>query len=232
MSLNNLGTHLFNLGRREAALAAMQEAGDIFGGLAQSRPEDALIPYARSLSSIGVIFSALGRREEALAASQEAVDICRRLAQSRPEDDFLSGLAWSLSNLGRRLSDLGRREEALAASQEAVDICRRLAQSRPDALLSDLAWRLRGLGLALAAAERHADAAAAAREGLMTIAPFVERYPQVFRELTRELTHDYLSACKKSGTEPDQALLARVSSAPPRARLSHEEPEAGSGSGP
>jgi len=185
MSLNNLGTHLFNLGRREAALAAMQEAGDIFGRLAQSRPEDALIPYARSLSSIGVIFSALGRREEALAASQEAVDICRRLAQSRP-----------------------------------------------DALLSDLAWRLRGLGLALAAAERHADAAAAAREGLMTIAPFVERYPQVFRELTRELTHDYLSACKKSGTEPDQALLARVSSAPPRARLSHEEPEAGSGSGP
>jgi hypothetical protein len=116
----------------------------------------------------------------------------------------------SLNNLGGGLPDFGRREEALAATQEAVDIYRRLAQSRPDAFLPNLAMSLGRHGRALAAAERHADAAAAAREGLMTIAPFVERYPQVFGELTRALTQDYLSACKKSGKEPDQALLARV----------------------
>jgi hypothetical protein len=68
----------------------------------------------------------------------------------------------------------------------------------------------RGLGHALAAAERHADAATAAHEGLTTIAPFVERYPEVFVELTRALTQTYLAACEKSGTEPDQVLLARV----------------------
>ena len=120
-SLNNLGADLSNLGRREEALAASQEAVDIYRRLAQTRPDAFLPDLAMSLNNLGACLSDLGRREEALAASQEAVDIYRRLAQTRP-DAFLPDLAMSLNNLGVDLSNLGRREEALAASQEAVDI--------------------------------------------------------------------------------------------------------------
>jgi hypothetical protein len=63
---------------------------------------------------------------------------------------------------------------------------------------------------ALTAAKRHAEATVVAHEGLMKIAPFVERYPHAFDEPIRALAQDYLSACEKSGTEPDQALLAQV----------------------
>ena len=126
--IDTLGIRLSDLGRREEALAATQEAVDIHRRLAQSRPDAFLPDLAVSLNNLGTDLSDLGRREEALAAAQEAVDIYRRLAQSRP-DAFLPDLARSLNNLGNRLSDLGRREEALAAAQEAVDIHRRLAQS-------------------------------------------------------------------------------------------------------
>ena len=122
---------LSNLGRREDALAASQEAVDIYRRLAELRPDAFLPNLATSLNNTGAMLSNLGRREDALAASQEAVDIYRRLAELRP-DAFLPNLATSLNNTGAMLSNLGRREDALAASQEAVDIYRRLAELRPE----------------------------------------------------------------------------------------------------
>jgi tetratricopeptide (TPR) repeat protein len=208
-SLTNLGNRLSNLGRREEALAASQEAVDIYRRLAQTRPDAFLPGLARSLNNAGAMLSNLGRREEALAASQEAVDIDRRLAQTRP-DAFLPDLASSLNNLGIRLSNLGRREEALAASQEAVAIRRRLAQTRPDAFRPNLARSLGVLAHALAQAERHADAAGAFWEGLAVIAPFVERHAQAFGGLAGDLGRHYAAACEKAGTAPDTALVERV----------------------
>jgi tetratricopeptide (TPR) repeat protein len=120
-SLSNLSIRLSQLGQREEALAASQEAVDMYRRLAQRHPDAFLPELASGLNYLGGDLYRLGRREEALAASQEAVDIQRRLAQSRP-DAFLPDLARSLSHLGNRLSDVGQREEALAASQEAVDI--------------------------------------------------------------------------------------------------------------
>jgi tetratricopeptide (TPR) repeat protein len=114
--VGTLGVRLSNLGRREQALAAAQEAVDITRRLAQMRPDAFLRDLAGSLNNLGAMLANLGRREQALAATQEAVDIRRRLAQTRP-DAFL---ATSLNNLGLMLSNLGRREQALAATQEAV----------------------------------------------------------------------------------------------------------------
>ena len=83
--LNNLGTRLSELGRREDALKAAQEAVDIYRRLAKDRP-DAFLPYlAGSLNNLGIMLSELGRREEALKAEQEAVEIRRRLAKDRPD---------------------------------------------------------------------------------------------------------------------------------------------------
>ena len=90
-----------DLGRREDALAAAQEAIDIYRRLAAERPDAFLPDLATSLNNLGNRLSDLGRREDALAAAQEAVDIRRRLAAERP-DAFLPDLATSLNNLGDR----------------------------------------------------------------------------------------------------------------------------------
>ncbi len=112
---------LSELGRREDALAAAEEATGIYRRLAAERPDAFLPDLAMSLNNLGGRLSELGRREDALAAAEEAVEIRRRLAAERP-DAFLPDLAGSLNNLGNRLSELGRREDALAAAEEAVTI--------------------------------------------------------------------------------------------------------------
>ncbi len=118
---NNAANYLSSLGRREEALAAAEEAADLYRALAAARPE-AFTPYlAGSLSNLAAMLSELGRREEALAAAQEAVQIRRALAAARPEA-FTHYLAGSLNNLANRLSELGRREEALAAAEEAAGL--------------------------------------------------------------------------------------------------------------
>ena len=211
-SLNNIGGDLSDLGRREEALAASQEAVDIRRRLAETQPDAFLPGLATSLNNTGAMLSNLGRREEALAASQEAVDIRRRLAGTRP-GAFLPYLATSLNNLGEDLSNLGRREEALAASQEAVDIYRRLAGTRPGAFLPNLAMSLDTLGQTHLAAERNDAAAAAFEEGLTAIAAFVEQHPQAFGDLAKRLARGYIEACEKAGREPGAALLERIARA-------------------
>ena len=162
---DTLAICLSNLGRREEALAASQEAVDIRRRLAQTRPDAFLPDLATSLNNLGGHLSNLGRREEALAAIREAVDIRRPLAQTRP-DAFLPDLANSLNNLGNGLSDLGRREEAIAASQEAVDIRRRLVQTRPDAFLPELAMSLSNLGNHLSNLGQREEALATSQEAV------------------------------------------------------------------
>jgi hypothetical protein len=164
-SLNTLGIRLFDLGRREEALAASQEAAAIRRRLAEARPDAFLPDLAQSLSGLGLRLSSLGRHEEALAAHQEAVAIRRRLAGPRP-DAFLHDRAASLSNLGMGLSNLGRREEAVAALQEAVAIWRPLAQDRPETSLPLLASGLNNLSVYLSHLGRREEALAAIQEAL------------------------------------------------------------------
>ncbi len=118
---NNLGNRLNELGHREDALSAAQEAVDTYRALAENRPDAFLPDLASSINNLGTILSELGRREDALSAAQEAVDTYRALAENRP-DAFLPDLASSINNLGNRLSELGRREDALSAAQEAVGV--------------------------------------------------------------------------------------------------------------
>ena len=162
-SLNNLSNRLADLGRREEALAAIEQAVTIRRQLAEARPDAFLPDLATSLNNLSNRLADLGRREEALAAIEEAVTIRRQLAEARP-DAFLPDLAMSLNNLSIRLADLGRREEALAAIEEAVTIRRQLAEARPDAFLPDLAMSLNNQSLRLADLGRREEALAAIEE--------------------------------------------------------------------
>jgi tetratricopeptide (TPR) repeat protein len=207
-SLNNLSIRLSDLGRREPALAAIEEAVGIRRNLAAARPDAFLPVLAGSLDNLSNSLSDLGRREPALAAIEEAVGILRDLAAARP-DAFLPDLATSLKNLSNRLSDLGRREPALAAIEEAVGILRKLAAARPDAFLPVLAKGLGMLGMVLIGQDDR-RAAQSFAEALSLLRPAALSLPDAFGPLMATLVRDYLAACEAARTAPQVNLLASV----------------------
>ena len=80
MSLITESGRLADLGRREEALAAIEEATGIHRQLAAARPDAFLPDLATALNNRSRRLAELGRREEALAAIEEAVTIRRQLA--------------------------------------------------------------------------------------------------------------------------------------------------------
>ena len=188
-SLNNLSLRLADLGRREEALTAIEEAVTICRELAAARPDAFRPDLAGSLTNLSTGWADLGRREDALTAIQEAVTIYRELAAARP-DAFRPDLAGSLNNLSIRLVDLGRREDALAAIQEAVTICRELAAARPDAFRPDLARSLNNLSVLLADLGRREEALAAIQEAVTISRELAAARPDAFRpDLARSLNN-------------------------------------------
>ena len=177
--LDTLGVRLGQAGRREAALAAAQEAAALYRDLAEARPEAFTPELAASLANLGNRLADLGRREDALRAAEEAVDIRRALAAARPEA-FTPDLAASLSNLGVLLAALGRRAAALAASEEAVALYRDLAEARPEAFTPDLAISLNNLSNALSALGRREAALAATEEAVALYRDLAAARPEAF----------------------------------------------------
>ncbi len=121
--LVDFSNRLGDLGRREEALAAIEEAAAVYRDLARARPDAFLPALATSLNNQSLRLADLGRREEALAAIEEAVTIRRGLARARPAV-FASRLASSLENQAVILSALGRDAEGQAARDEAAAIRR------------------------------------------------------------------------------------------------------------
>ena len=177
---NDRSTRLADLGRREDALDAIQQAVVIFRELAGARPDAFRPDLAASLSNLSNRLADLGRREDALDAIQQAVVIYRDLARARP-DAFRPDLAMSLNNLSIRLADLGRREEALKAIQQAVEIYRELARERPDAFRPDLAMSLNNLSLRLASLGRREEALEAIQQAVEIRRDLAGARPDAFR---------------------------------------------------
>jgi tetratricopeptide (TPR) repeat protein len=185
-SLNDLSVRLAGMGRREDALAAIEEAVTIRRELAAARPHRYALRRRRqrtlrgdlalSLGNLSLRLGGLGRREDALAASEEATAIRRELAAARP-DAFRPGLAGTLNNLALQLGDLGRREDALAAIQEATGIYRELVAARPDAFRPDLAGTLNNLAVRLADLGRREDALAAIEKAIAIRRELAARWP-------------------------------------------------------
>ena len=177
--LVELSNRLGDLGRREEALAAIDEAVAIRQELAETRPEAFLPDLARSLHNQAGRLAVLGRREEALAASEEAAGIYRDLAEASPEV-FLPYLAVSLNNQSVHLGDLGRREEALAAVEQAVAIYRQLAEARPETFRPDLAMSLNNQSVHLGDLGRREEALAAAEEASGIFRELAKARPDAF----------------------------------------------------
>ena len=81
MALNNLGVRYSELGRRQEALAPMEEGLKIYREQAKRNP--ACLPeVAMALNNLGKCLSEVGRRQEALAPTEEALKIYREQAKS------------------------------------------------------------------------------------------------------------------------------------------------------
>ncbi|MFI7028202.1 tetratricopeptide repeat protein [Microbispora rosea] len=171
-----LAVALSQIGRREEALATIEEATGLYRTLTATQPGAYLSALAMSLNNQSTCLADLGRREDALAAIEEAVGIRRTLA-SRPGAD--PELARSLNNQAIRLMELGRREEALAAIEEAAAIRRTLAETRP-AFLPDLAVSLINQSNCLAGVGRREDALAAIEEATALYRALAETRPDAF----------------------------------------------------
>ncbi len=223
-SLNNLSIRLGELGRREDALAAGQEAVTIRRELAAARPDAFRPDLALELNNLSNRLAELGRREEALAAGHEAADTYRELAATRP-DAFRPALAMSLTNLSIRLAELGRREEALAAGHEAADTYRELAATRPDAFRPDLATSLTNLSIWLAELGRREEALAAGQEAADTYRELAAARPDAFRPALATSLNNLASSLANLGRRED-ALAAIQEAVTIRRELAAARPDA------
>jgi tetratricopeptide (TPR) repeat protein len=222
--LNNLGLALSEMGRREEALQAAQEAVEIRRRLAAQHPDAFLPDLAGSLLNLGKALSEMGRRAEALQAAQEAVEIRRRLAAQHP-DAFLPDLAASLNNLGAMLSEMGRREEALQAAQEAVEIRRRLAAQHPDAFLPDMAMSLANLGNRLSEMGRRAEALQATQEAVDLYRRLAAQHPDAFLPDMAMSLHNLGAMLSEMGRRAE-ALQATQEAVDLYRRLAAQHPDA------
>ena len=118
--INNLAKRLSDLGRREEALDAAQEAVEIYRELSDARPDAFRPNLAASLNNVANRLSDLGRHEEALEAAQEAVGIRRELVDARP-DAFRPDLAMSLGALGQVYVSLENHMASVKCFHEGLD---------------------------------------------------------------------------------------------------------------
>ena len=110
-ALNNMAVALSDLGRREEALKAAEEATQNYRELAAKNP-DAFLPYlAGSLNNLGNRLSELGRREEALEAAAEAARSLTPHFLQYPEA-FGGWMQGMVVNYLKRASELGRKPES------------------------------------------------------------------------------------------------------------------------
>ena len=223
-SLNNLSVRLSDLGHREGALAAIEEAVNIRRALTADRPDVFRPDLATSLNNLSNRLSELGRREDALAAIEETVEIRRALVADRPTP-YRPDLAIALNNLSNKLAAIGRLEDALSAIEEAVEIRRYLATERPDTFTPDLATSLNNLSGRLSELGRREDAMAAIEQAVKIRRYLAAERPDAFTpDLATSLNNLSISLSELGRRE--DALAAIEEAVDIRRRLAADRPEA------
>ena len=145
VSLNNLGSLLFEVGRREEALVAAQEAVSIHHNLASANWLAHTSDYAMSLVNLSAKFTGLGRWDDAIAPARQSVELLRELAAVTSTDQ-LPNLAEALTTLAQASFSAGHHNEALTAAEEAVAVSRELTAIQPSQYASKLARALNTFG--------------------------------------------------------------------------------------
>jgi tetratricopeptide (TPR) repeat protein len=202
--LHNFSFRLGAVGRREEALAAIDEAVRLYRALAEARPDAFTEDLAQSLNNLAARRAAIGMLAEALAASEEAVDLYRTLLSGKP-NVVSPGLAMALTTLSVRLGAVGRTEDALAANDEVVVLCRALANAEPETYTSGLAGALNNASFRRRAVGLHGPALDAIEEAIDLYRRLADADPDAFMpDLARALTN--LPRFLESFGRPGEAL--------------------------
>ncbi|MFJ9646409.1 acyl carrier protein [Streptomyces sp. NPDC101206] len=175
-ALNEHSNRLSDLGRQEAALAAVEEAVNTFGQLARTDPTAHLHDLAKALNNLSNRLGDLGRREDALTVIENAVSIRHRLAEASFAQYF-PDYAMALNNLSSRLAGLGRHEEALETAEKALSAHRLLAEFDPGTYRPDLARITSNHGVRLAGMGRRQEALSTLESALITCRDLAESRP-------------------------------------------------------
>jgi hypothetical protein len=109
-AVGQYGNRLSNLGRREEALTAAEEAVAILRRLAEARPDAFLPDLARSLSVMADCFEGLEETEQALSANHEAVEILSPYFLAHPQA-FASLMDWIVQGYLRRCESAGQQPD-------------------------------------------------------------------------------------------------------------------------
>jgi tetratricopeptide (TPR) repeat protein len=128
MGLNNLANSLSALGRREDALAAAEEATQIYRDLAAARPDAFRPNLALSLANLANRLFDLGRRQDALAAAKEAVSTLGPFFLAHPA--AFSSWMGSIVHVYSRLSDDLDQRADTAILQPVLEAFEKLAGQR------------------------------------------------------------------------------------------------------
>jgi tetratricopeptide (TPR) repeat protein len=143
---------LGDMDRHADALAAGEEALDIYRELARERPTSFLAGLAQTLGGVSTVYAQLRLYGQAIEVGMEAVERYRDLDVAQP-DAFREDFAGTLNNISSILAEAGEHERALVLIQESATIVRELAAARPEAFggtrimtLSNLSNRLAETG--------------------------------------------------------------------------------------
>ncbi|GAA2371724.1 tetratricopeptide repeat protein [Dactylosporangium salmoneum] len=165
-ALDALARRLSDLGRREEALRAADEAVDVYEELYEHSPGSYRAALGIATSNFAVQLDRVGRRKDSLAVDEQAVEMLRGADRNDP-GARADRLGHALTNLAISLSRFGRDDEALAAAREAAELYdaaghRVAGHSRALVILSD---RLDDVGAHEEALEVATRSAAVARDG-------------------------------------------------------------------
>jgi hypothetical protein len=129
------------VGDRAGALAAIDEAADLYRALAEANLAMVGPNLAMALTKQATLRSEMSYPAGALAAIDEAVALYRALAEANPTG-FTANLAMALTIQASQRSQMGDPIGGLAAIDEALTLCRALAESNKAAFTVDLASAL------------------------------------------------------------------------------------------
>ncbi|KAF8594481.1 hypothetical protein BDV93DRAFT_515736 [Ceratobasidium sp. AG-I] len=175
----NISSRLNHEGRWAEALAATQEAVQLYRELVRDRPTVFAPGLAQALTNLSADLFSLGCHEDALAAAQEGIQLYRELVKNTPAV-FAPKLAQAFTNRSLSLSSLGRHKDALAAAQEGIQLYRELVKNNPAVFAPKITQALSNLSVCLTSLGRHEDALAAAQEAIQLYRELVKNSPVVF----------------------------------------------------
>ena len=219
-TLVTLGNAQFELGERSAAGASLEEALEIYRGLAEQHPAAFEPDVATTLNNLGSVQIALGERSAAQASYEQALKIYRRLAEQDPAA-FESDVAMTLNNLGNVQGDLAAR----ASLEEALEIRRRLAKQHPAAFELDVAATLTNLGTVQRVLGEREAARASCEEALKIYRRLARQHPAAF-ESDVAMTLNNLGNVQGDLGEREAARAALEEALEIRRRLAKQHPAA------